>query len=128
MTQEKLPSDIKAVKLNLTGYGRHIMLCGGPKCCREEDGDRVWSFLKDRLSELGLSAKENASVFRTRAKCLRVCCDGPIAVVYPEGTWYRYVDERALERIIQSHLIEGKPVDEFLFARNEHFSPGSDET
>lgn len=128
MTDEKKASDVKAARLNLSGYKRHILLCGGPKCCREEEGDRVWTYLKDRLSELGLSTKETASVFRTRTTCLRVCCDGPIALVYPEGTWYRHVDQEALEKIIQSHLLEGKPVEELAFARNEHFSPKNDET
>lgn len=128
MSSEKKPSDAKAIKLNLSGYERHIVFCGGPKCCREEEGDEVWSYLKDRLSELGLSVKETSTVFRTRAKCLRVCCDGPIAVVYPEGTWYRHVDQEAVEKIIQSHLIKGVPVERLVFARNEHFAPGHDET
>ena len=57
-------------------------------------------------------------VFRSQARCLRVCREGPIAVVYPEGAWYRRCDATALERIIQEHLVGGRVVEELCFARN----------
>ena len=94
---------------------RHIFLCCDqthPKCCGQDRGLAAWAYLKQRLRELGLS--ERGGVLRTKANCLRICEDGPIALVYPEGAWYRRCDPPALEQIITQHLIGGRVVESLL--------------
>lgn len=123
MASDPVPIDSLADvvrKLNISGIERHIFLCADqtkPQCAPRDATNLAWNYLKQRLGELGLTHAERC-VYRTKANCLRVCQQGPIAVVYPEGVWYRSATPAVLERIINEHLVGGRPVEEFILARN----------
>jgi (2Fe-2S) ferredoxin len=117
MTEKQEQLQAAAAKVGVGTFQRHVFLCTGPSCCTPETGQAAWDLLKQKLKELGLTAGPNACC-RTKANCLRICCHGPTMVVYPEGTWYHGMTVERIPRFVQEHLVEGRPIQEWIFAHN----------
>ena len=102
-----------AAKLHLASAKRHVFLCTGPSCCTPEEGQKAWEALKQHIK-----AHQLTSCNRNKVGCLRICCHGPTMLVYPEGTWYHGMTSERIPEFVRRHLIEGQPVQEWVFARN----------
>jgi (2Fe-2S) ferredoxin len=97
------------------GAARHVILCTGSSCGGKK-GKKAWKAL-DRAAR-ALAAAGGPCVLRSETDCLQLCRQGPLAVVYPEGTWYHSVGPRTAERIVLEHGAEGREVEGRVFARN----------
>jgi (2Fe-2S) ferredoxin len=117
MSDKREQLESVAAKRGIGGYRRHVLLCTGPSCCTPEDGMAAWEVLKTQITQHDLGTGENAC-YRTKVGCLRICCHGPTMVVYPEGTWYHAMTADRIPRFVQEHLVEGRPISEWIFAHN----------
>ncbi len=118
------PLEQTAASLHLTAIDRHIFICADqtkPKCCDHAASIVAWDYLKQRLKELQLDvplSTRPTTIFRTKANCLRVCQQGPILLIYPDGVWYHSATPEVIEQIIQRHLLKGEIVEEFAFCQH----------
>jgi (2Fe-2S) ferredoxin len=116
---EKLAHAVNVLKIGQ--HQRHIFLCPGQACCTKDVGDAAWNALKKECELRGITpgpTPDGLCVARTKAGCLRVCQNGPIALVYPDGTYYAEITADRIPRLVQEHLIEGRPIPEWSFAEN----------
>jgi (2Fe-2S) ferredoxin len=123
--KERTTPEAAAAAFGVGKIVRHLFVCLGPDCTSPEKGAETWTYVKRRMKELNLAGPEGQA-YRTKCNCLRICTGGPIAVVYPEGAWYRGVTPENAERILQEHVVRGHVVDDLCFARNPLPSPAPD--
>jgi len=95
-------------------YRHHLFFCtnsrdDGKQCCANADAEGMRAYAKEQCRERGIHGPEGVRV--NIAGCLGRCSEGPVAVVYPEGTWYTYIDQEDIDEIIEGHLIGGVPVE-----------------
>jgi (2Fe-2S) ferredoxin len=95
-------------------YKHHIFFCTNSRdndraSCNDCGAQKLQEHAKLKIKQLNLSGRGNVRV--NKAGCLDRCDEGPVAVVYPEGVWYTFVDEQDIDEICESHLVNGQPVE-----------------
>ena len=95
-------------------YERHVFFClnqrdNGARCCADHNAAELQAYAKDRVKKLGLAGPGKVRV--NKAGCLDRCEEGPCVVVYPDGTWYTYVDKHDIDEIVDEHLVKGRIVE-----------------
>lgn len=97
-------------------YQHHVFVCCNQRdadaerpCCAGRDSQALRDYAKQRIKALGLNGAGRVRI--NQSGCLDRCEEGPVMVVYPEETWYCYLDEEDVDEIIESHLKNNKPVE-----------------
>jgi (2Fe-2S) ferredoxin len=98
----------------MSHYRYHVFFCtnqrtDGRASCEDCGASRMRAHAKARVKDLGLAGPGGVRV--NTAGCMDRCTEGPVAVVYPEGVWYTFVDEEDIDEIIDEHLVNGRPVE-----------------
>jgi len=100
--------------LRMSFYKRHVFFCVNRRdppeaCCAKHNSEEMRAYAKKRVKDLKLSGEGKVRI--NSSGCLDRCELGPCIVVYPEGTWYTYVDKQDIDEIIDEHLVAGREVE-----------------
>ncbi|MFZ9228662.1 MAG: (2Fe-2S) ferredoxin domain-containing protein [Prochlorococcaceae cyanobacterium] len=101
----------------------HLLLCATPTkalCCPDPQlGAASWDTLKRLVRERGLEepSRPGGIVLRSKADCLRICAEGPVLLIWPDGIVYGGVSPERLARIVDEHVIGGTPIDAWIVQR-----------
>ncbi len=98
-------------------YQHHVFFClnqreDGAQCCMDNGAEAAFNHMKSRVKALKLNGEGKVRI--NRAGCLDRCGEGPLLVIYPQAIWYQFVDLSDIDQIIESHLLQGKPVERLI--------------
>lgn len=98
-------------------YEHHVFFClnireDGEQCCTQMGSEKLFNYMKSKIKSLDIRGKGMVRV--NRGGCFDRCSEGPLLVIYPQGIWYRFIDEKDIDEIIESHILAGKPVERLL--------------
>ena len=100
---------------------KHLLLCATPtkqKCFKGNEGQKTWECLKKTLKKFENDpSTKKVHILRSKADCLRICKNGPILLVWPDGIWYEKVSPEKISEIFTSHIINGKPIEKWIFKK-----------
>ena len=103
-------------KPKLGDYHRHLLICTGPRCTENGEAQALFEQMGEKFKAAGID-KGALRVKRTRTQCFATCKSGPLVCIQPDGVWYYNVTPENLQRIIDEHLVAGKPVEELIYHR-----------
>lgn len=101
----------------MSHFKYHVFFCtndraDGSMCCEQYGASGLRGYAKKKLQAMGKEIPDKVRI--NKAGCLDRCAAGPVMVVYPEETWYTYVDKDDIDEIFESHLKNGKVVERLL--------------
>ena len=104
-----------------TGVYKHLLLCATPtkqKCFKGDEGNKTWECLKKTLKNYEKDpSSKNIQILRSKVDCLRICKNGPILLIWPDGIWYEKVSPEKVSEIFTSHVINGNPIEKWIFKK-----------
>lgn len=107
-------------------YRRHLLVCTGTRCTQDGESQMIFDSLGDKFKAAGLHEGE-MRVKRSRVSCFAACKGGPVMCVQPDGVWYYQASGANLDRIINEHLVGGRPVQELVFHQGPGLSDSEDD-
>lgn len=102
------------IKPKMMDYHRHLLDCIGSRYTPNGEGQALYEELKEKFKATGLNNGE-FRVKRSRTTCFGTCKSDPLLCVQPDGVWYYDINSEKLDRIIEEHFLQGKPVSEYIY-------------
>jgi (2Fe-2S) ferredoxin len=96
-------------------HQRHILVCTDGDCTKKKKAKKTIKAFRRAASKARKGKNGIAPVLCGGMSCPGPCKKGPIVVVWPDGVWYYKVKKKTVEKIVERHLVEGKPYEKRVF-------------